>query len=100
MFRGPEDFDPRNHRSLLIPGYERESLVDLNQEDVAILNPLMLEAEEFFDEALDQFCWRYIALRTGKGAARANLVAGVARSDEQLQVLEAENRGPRPAEPI
>ncbi len=86
------DFDPRNHKSFLIEGYELESLADIDEEKVGLLNSLMLEAQELEFDEQRVFCQRYIALRGGVKAARAKLAADVAKRDEALRMAEAENR--------
>lgn len=86
------DFDPRNHKSFLIPGYELESLGDIPLEKVGILNGLMCEAEELELEEQVVFCARWIALHGGVDAKRAKLAADVAKRDESLRLVESENR--------
>lgn len=86
------DFDPRNHKSFLLPGYELESLVDIPAEKVGILNGLMGEAEELEFDEQRIFCERWMALNGGVDAKRAKLTANVAMRDEALRMVEAENR--------
>lgn len=86
------DFDPRNHKSFLIPGYELESLADVPEEKAVNLNSLLLEADELELDEMRDYCHRWIALHTGVDGKRARLAAEVAKRDEALRMVEAENR--------
>lgn len=73
--------DPRNAPTLTDDG-KLEWLADVSQTEVIIVNSLMQEAEEFWDEDLMMFCKRYLKLGTARGGKRANLTADVAMHDE------------------
>jgi hypothetical protein len=73
--------DPRNAPTLTDEG-KLEWLADVTQTEVIIVNSLMQEAEEFFDEDLMAFCKRYLKLGTARGGGRAELTARVAMHDE------------------
>jgi len=80
--------DRRAHRTLVADSAPRELqefMGDLDPRAVPILNGLMLEAVEFYDDDLDEYCRRYIRLSTSVGAKRAELTADVARYDDALK---------------
>jgi hypothetical protein len=86
------DFDPRNHKSFLIAGYEMESLADIPESKVHIYVGLMGEYQDLELEELGNHCKRWLAACTGVDGARARLAADVAKRDEALRMVEAENR--------
>lgn len=86
------DFDPRNHKSFLLPGYELESLADVPAHLVGNVNSLWHEAEDLELDYQQVFVERWLALNGGIDAKRAKLAADVAKRDEALRMVEAENR--------
>lgn len=93
---GNEEYDPRNHRSVLIPGYVNECLNGLPPEKVPTAVSLIQEAEEFQDDELRAYCYRYLATDAGSESKRVRVMAGIAVHDEAMRIVEAENRrGPR-----
>lgn len=82
---GGEEFDPRAHRSFIVPGYEIESLASNDKRTRGPLTALLWEAEVFADEELRGICYRNMTLHAADKAQRAQLMADVARSEEALQ---------------
>ena len=79
--------DVRNHRSLADENL-LEWLGRLTTNERNLLNALMLEADDFADQDLVNFCRRHIRLGTGIGGKqtnRAELMAQVAMHDESLR---------------
>lgn len=89
---GGEDFDPRNHKSVLLPGYERECLMVTEPSQRPAINALLLEADEFKDEWLEAFCFRNGAIQSSERDGRVQTMAKIAVHDEALKRVEAEDR--------
>ena len=91
--------DRRAHRTLVAdsgPKELQEFMGDLNPRAVPILNGYMLEAQEFYDEDMDDYCRRYIRLGTSVDGKRAELTADVAKHDDDLKDTPESRVPPKP----
>lgn len=88
---GNEEWDPRNARQVMIPGYAIESLSTLDRHKIAPAKSLILEAVEFQDDELMEDVLRHIAFDAAKEGKLRNLVGKIALHDEQIKAMEAEN---------
>jgi hypothetical protein len=94
VFNSEGDFDPRNHKSFIIPGYEAESLGNVPPEKWPCLASLLFENDEL-QLGLDPYYKRWIAIGVAADGSRAKLMADVAKADEALRFADAENRAQR-----
>lgn len=84
--------DPRNHKTLVLEGYEFESLADVPREKIKAFNVLMDLVHETCDDLLEAVCKRALALHVGESGKGRRLVAQVAVQDESLRVSDAASR--------
>lgn len=92
LLTNESDFDPRNHKSFLLSGFELESLADVPEHLVGVVNSLWHEGEDLELDYQRVFVQRWLALNGGVDAKRAKLAADVAKGDDALRMVEAENR--------
>lgn len=95
MFTGGDDIDPRAHKSVLIQGFERECLGVLNPEQRRPFLALMQEARLFADDELEEICIRTLAVQAAEKGERVKILADIAKHDDTLQRVEAEDRAPQ-----
>lgn len=84
--------DTRNHKTLVLEGYEFESLADVPSHKIKAFNVLMDLAEETCDDLLSNVARRSLALHVGESGKGRKLVAQVAMQDESLRVSDAAAR--------
>lgn len=85
--------DTRPHRSL-VRNEDVEWITDLAPKQVSILNGLLNDANEFGDLDLLHYCQRFMRMRPAIHGKRAQMLADVARYEEEQAKEREENRVP------